>query len=43
MYSLLNKVKQVRKRKISYINTYIGNLENGTNEPICRATMKTRT
>ena len=38
---------QVRKRKsekqISYINTYIWNLENGTDEPTCGAGIEMQT
>ena len=28
---------------MSYINAYIWNLENGTDEPICRAEIETQT
>ena len=35
--------KSEREKQISYINAYICNLENGTDEPICRAGIKTQT
>ena len=38
-----SEASQKEKNKLSYINTYIGNLENGTDEPIYRATMETHT
>ena len=32
--------KSEREKQISYINAYIWNLKNGTNEPICREGME---
>ena len=32
-----------REKQISCINAYIWNLENGTDEPICRAGIETQT
>ena len=32
---------EIREKPISYINTYIWNLENGIDEPICRNRMET--
>ena len=29
--------KSEREKQISYINTYMWNLENGTDDPVCRA------
>ena len=34
---------EMREKPISYINTYTWNLENGTDEPICRAGIETQT
>ena len=31
------------REQISYINIYVWNLENGTDEPICKAEIKTQT
>ena len=33
---------EMREKPISYINTYTWNLENGTDEPICRNRMETQ-
>ena len=41
--SLLHKVKSERDKQTSYINTYIWNLERGTDERIYRAAMETQT
>ena len=30
------------EKQISYINAYMWNLENGTDEPVCRAEIETR-
>ena len=30
----------VREKQILYINAYVWNVENGTDEPICRATVE---
>ena len=35
--------KSEREKQISYINTYIWNEKDGTDEPICRAAMETQT
>ena len=35
--------KSERKRQILYINTYIWNLENGMDDPTCRAAKETQT
>ena len=32
-----------REKQISYINTYIWNLENGTHEPMCRVAVEMQT
>ena len=38
------RVKQVRKKHISYINAHTWNRKkNGTDEPICRAGLETKT
>ena len=34
---------EVRKKQIPYINAYMWNLENGTDEPICKAEIETQT
>ena len=34
--------KSEREKQISYNNTYIWDLENGTDEPICRAETETQ-
>ena len=36
-----SEVKSEREKQISYMNTYIWNLENGIDEPICRAEIET--
>ena len=35
--------KSEREKQMSYINTYVWELENGTDEPICRAGTETQT
>ena len=34
--------KSEREKQISYINAYMWNLENGTDEPVCRAEIETQ-
>ena len=41
--SLLYRVKAEREKQMSYINTYVWDLENGTDEPTCRAGTETQT
>ena len=36
-------MKLKREKQILYINTYIWNLKNGTEEPMCRAAMEIQT
>ena len=38
--AFIERTKSEREKQISYINTYIWNLENGTNEPNCRAAVE---
>ena len=35
--------KSEKEKQMSYINTYVWELENGTDEPICRAGTETQT
>ena len=37
-----SEVSQKEKKQISYINAYMCNLENGTDEPVCRAEIETQ-
>ena len=34
--------KSEREKQMSYINAYMGNLENGTDETVCRAEIETK-
>ena len=34
--------KSKRGKQVSYINTYIRNLENATDEPVCKAGIETQ-
>ena len=34
--------KSEREKQISYSNAYMWNLENGTDEPVCRAEIETQ-
>ena len=37
-----SEVKSEREKEISYINAHMWNLENGTDEPVCREEIETQ-
>ena len=37
-----SEVKSEGEKQISYINAYMWNLENGTDEPVCKAEVETQ-
>ena len=37
-----SEVKSEGEKQISYINAYMWNLENGTDEPVCKAEIETQ-